>query len=216
MQYPAPTHARTGLTFALPITLFFIVYVYLYDGSLTTLLSWSRVVAGTAAILLGFSLGMGSYAYYTGTPVHNDVKKQLGHQAFWVSLLYSCMLCFLFPARYWYGLWDNLYTADVALGLLAMTILGVMTFITERPWVGYVGEHFAYSFLTMGYIAYALLVMRAVFIEWEIWMAWIQALNTLPPPRILLSLFACTVLCMRAWVPVHKAYYARFSTSSDV
>jgi hypothetical protein len=216
MQYPAPTHTRTGFTFALPIALFFIVYVYLYDGSLTTLLSWSRVVAGTAAILLGFSLGIGSYAYYTDTPVHNDVKKQLGHQAFWASLLYSCMLCFLFPARYWYGLWDNLYTADVALGLLAMTILGVMTFITERPWVGYVGEHFAYSFLTMGYIAYALLVMRAVFIEWEIWMAWVQALNTLPPPRILLSLFALTILCMRAWVPVHKAYYTRFSTSSDV
>ena len=209
-----PTHTRTGVTFALPIALFFMAYVYLYDGSLTTLLSWSRVTAGTAAILLGLSLGMGSYAYYTGTAVHNDLKKQLGHQAFWLSLAYSVMLCVLFPARYWYGLWENLYTADVALGLSAMFILGIMTFITEQPWITYVGEHFAYSFLTMGYIAYALLVMRAVFIEWEIWMLWVATLSTLPPPRILLSLFAVSILCMRAWVPVHKAYYARLNTTS--
>lgn len=215
MQHAAPTHTRTGLTFALPIAVFFTIYVYMYDGGLSTLLSWSRITAGTAGVLLGLSLGMGSYAYYTGTAVHNDLKKQLGHQAFWLSLAYSIMLCVLFPARYWYGLWDNLYTADVALGLLAMCILGSMTFITERPWVSYVGEHFAYSFLTMGYIAYALLVMRAVFIEWEIWVLWVNALNTLPPPRILLSSFACFILCMRAWVPVHKAYYARFSTSSE-
>lgn len=210
-----PTHARTGITFALPIALFFMVYVYLYDGNLTTLLSWSRVTAGTAAILLGLSLGMGSYAYYTGTPVHNDLKKQLGHQAFWISLLYSIMLCVLFPTQYWYGLWNNLFTADVALGLLAMLILGIMTFITEWPVVGYVGEKFAYKFLTMGYIAYALLVMRAVLIEWEIWELWVQTLQGLPPPRILLSLFALTILSMRAWVPVHKAYYARMSVASD-
>ncbi len=210
-----PTHTRTGVTFALPIALFFMAYVYLYDGSLTTLLSWSRVTAGTAAILLGLSLGMGSYAYYSGTPVHNDLKKQLGHQAFLLSFVYSCMLCVLFPARYWYGLWDNLFTADVALGLIAMCILGAMTFITERPAVTYVGESFAYKFLTMGYIAYALLVMRAVFIEWEIWTAWATHLHSLPPPRIVLSLFAVTILCMRAWVPVHKAYYERMSAASD-
>jgi len=49
----------------------------------------------------------------------------------------------------------------------------------------------------MGYVAYGLLILRAIDLELLVWTDWLSSPQGLPPPRLLLSLFATAVIVAR-------------------
>lgn len=51
--------------------------------------------------------------------------------------------------------------------------------------------------MRFGYVAFATLVIRAGMLEGQDWLAWLEPLNGLPPPRFVLSIFAAIVLLAR-------------------
>lgn len=184
----------------------FVVYVYFLDGSLSTLLSWSKVVAGTSAVALGISLSLGSIGYYFDFLDKQVLyRKYLGLVGFWLALFYSVMLLFVNPSRYFFGFFDNLGSADFIFGLAAMAIFTMMALISNIPMMKWLGPERWRSLLSLGYVAYALLVIRAIFIEGDMWLRWWQTMDSgLAPARLVISLFAVVVLLLRVSVPVSK------------
>jgi hypothetical protein len=182
----------------------FMAYVLILDGTLLSIAALGKVCAGTSAILLGLSLGAGSFSYYTGVVVTDAEKKYLGVAGVLFALAYSCILPYIDPNLYWYHLPEHALSVDVITGALSMLIFIGMIVVMERPCVTWLGMARARQFLSWGYIAYALLVFRAIWIEWDQWVTWYTYMDTLPPPRILLSIFATAVLCVRVSVPFHR------------
>ena len=195
----------------LGISSIFLVYVYFLDGSLSTLLSWSKVTAGTSAVVLGIAFSLGSIGYYFDFLDKQVLyRKYLGLVGFWLALFYSIMLLFVNPNRYFFGFFDNLFSADFIFGLSAMTILTMMALISNVPMMKWLGPERWRSLLSLGYVAYALLVIRAVFIEWDMWVHWWQTPESgLAPARLVISLFAVLVLLLRISVPFHKLFQAK-------
>jgi len=192
----------------------FVVYVYFLDGSLSTLLSWSKVVAGTSAMVLGISLSLGSMGYYFDFLDKQVLyRKYLGLVGFWLALFYSVMLLFVNPNRYFFGFFDNLGSADFVFGLAAMAIFTMMALISNVPMMKWLGPERWRSLLSLGYVAYALLVIRAIFIEGEAWMLWWQTPDSgLAPARLVISVFAVAVLLLRLSVPISKLMHSKHDT----
>ncbi len=183
----------------------FLVYVYFLGDSLTYLISWSKAVAGTSAVLLGMSLSLSSFGYYFDfLDRHIIYRKYFGLVGFWTALLYSIMLLFVNPARYFYGFFENLLSADFIFGLSAMIIFTFMAIISNNWAIRWLGSERWRFFLGLGYVAYALLVIRAVFIEGHLWIEWLDTVNGLPPARLLISCYAVSVLLFRASVPIAR------------
>lgn len=186
------------------------LYVFLYDGFAEPFLSISRVTAATSAFLLGASLGMNSFAYYAGFPsLSRGYQKLSGLFGYALALAYSLMLLFLDPAGYFYGLPAHLFSADVFLGLVSMAIFTLMMLVSLGGIAARLGPERVRLVLGFGFLAFALLVMRAVLLEWDIWAYWARTGTTIPPPRIALSLFALVVLALRLSVPIHRALISR-------
>src|SRR5688572_22305725 len=78
--------------------LFFVGYVSLLEG-VSTLLSWSKVVAGTSGFLLAYSLSLSTIGYYFNFLDSKVIyRKYLGLMGYYFALLYSVMLLFVNPA----------------------------------------------------------------------------------------------------------------------
>ena len=58
--------------------------------------------------------------------------------------------------------------------------------------------------LGLGYVGYAILVMRAILIEFPIWSLWFETSSGPPPGRLVLSVIAVGVLILRLAVAVDK------------
>jgi hypothetical protein len=188
----------------------FLVYVFFLDGSLSILSSWSKAVAGTSAVLLGMSLSLSSFGYYFDfLDKHILYRKYLGLTGFWLALLYSVILLFVNPARYFYGFFDNLGTADFVLGLSAMAIFTLMALVSNNRAMQWIGPALWRQILGLGYVAYALLVIRALFIEGDQWIKWWEVGSGLPPARLVISVLAVAVLLFRLSVPFAKAWRAK-------
>lgn len=201
---------RTSWLLAFAVFNIFLVYVFFLDGSLSTLLSWSKAVAGTSAVLLGMSFSLSSFGYYFNFLDKQILyRKYLGLTGFWLALLYSVMLLFVNPARYFYGFFDNLGTADFVLGLSAMTIFTAMALISHNRAMQWIGPALWRQILGLGYVAYALLVIRALFIEGDQWIKWWEAGSGLPPARLVISVLAVAVLLFRISVPVAKFFRSK-------
>ncbi|MBI2618154.1 hypothetical protein HYW58_01755 [Candidatus Kaiserbacteria bacterium] len=199
-----------ALLIALCLTLGSTVYVYIVFGTVGTFMSWSFISAAVASLLFATSFSVSSVSYYTGFPnVRHGYQKHIGVLGFWVSLFYSLTLLVLYPETYWYGLRDNFLTADVLFGLTAMVIFGAMVLINSKPIAPYFSWNTIRFVLGLGYLGYALLVMRAVFIEWNLWEAWLTTFEGFPPGRLVLSVIAIGVLSLRLSIPIHKALTAK-------
>lgn len=192
-------------------------YVYAFLGTISTSVSWTMVTAGVAGILLATSIGAGSVSYYTKWPNPKwGYQKQIGELAFWLCLIYCLQLLVVFPDKYFYGFFDNFFTADILLGLGAMIIFGTMT-ASQGP----IGKKFltwpqTKFILGFGFVGYALLVFRAIALEIDIWVAWFQTLEGLPTTRFVLSTLAFIVLLMRASIIVHRNLFPRPKTPPPV
>lgn len=185
-------------------------YVYAYLGTIGTPASWTVITAGVAGVLLATSIGAGSVSYYFGWPnLKAGYQKQIGELAFWLCFIYCLQLLVVFPDKYFYGFFDNFFTADILLGLGAMTIFGAMT-ASQGP----IGKKFltwpqTKFILGLGFVGYALLVFRAIALEGHIWAEWFRTFDGLPTTRLVLSTIAFIVLAMRASIIIHRNLFPR-------
>jgi len=181
-----------------------IAYVAIgYDATVLEYVSF--VAASTASLLFATALSMGSLSHFIGWPdMRQAYQKQIGILAFWWALLYAITLVILYPEMYWYGLPQYFYSADVLLGLTAMGIFTAMVLINSSWVAPHVSKPTIFFVLGLGYVGYALLVMRAVLLEFPLWATWFATWSGLPPGRLLLSLIAITVLLLRVAVAIDK------------
>ncbi|MFN8639727.1 MAG: hypothetical protein U0360_09790 [Dehalococcoidia bacterium] len=124
-------------------------------------------------------------------------RRTFGLLGFVFASLHALSLVALQPDRYGWGLASHFWSVDVLLGLTAMAILGAMAAVSNERAVRLIGARRWKSALRLGYGAYALLVVRAVFIEGGDWWEWLRALDNVPPPRLIISMLAIAVLALR-------------------
>jgi DMSO/TMAO reductase YedYZ heme-binding membrane subunit len=124
-------------------------------------------------------------------------RKNLGLTGYFLALLYSFSLLFINPERYFSGFFENLISYDFILGLGAMGILTLMAVVSNNFVMRKIGAHAWRVILRLGYVAYFLLILRAVVLEGDSWLFWFQSLDNLPPPRLLISIFAVIVIALR-------------------
>jgi DMSO/TMAO reductase YedYZ heme-binding membrane subunit len=175
-----------------------LLYVYGADRALSSV-SLSKALAATGGLLIGFSFALSGFAYYFNfLDTKVAYRKYLGLVGFWFAFIYALSLFLVDPDKYFFGFFANLLTADVLLGLGAMGILTFMALISRTKAMQWLGPQRWRKCLRLGYLAYALLVVRAVVVEWDVWTAWAEnPAGRLPPPRLILSIFAVAVLLFR-------------------
>lgn len=190
----------TGVVFG-----FFVLYSLLYTGDVSALML-SRAVAGTGGTLIGLSFLLSSICYFFDfADTKIGYRKYLGLIGYFFALTYSFMLLYVDPDRYFFGFFRNVFTADFLLGLTAMIIFTGMAIISNSSMMMKIGPTRWRVLLRFGYLAYGLLVVRAVILEQYEWGMWLSTFATLPPPRLLLSIFAIMVIGMRLAVVISKA-----------
>lgn len=182
-------------------------YVALIGVELFSLQALSFISAAVASLLFALALVSSSISYYIGWPnIRWGYQKQIGVLAFWIASLYCLTLVLLFPELYGYGLVHNLFTMDVLLGGAAMTIFATMVAINSKPISPYFSWNTIKFILGLGYVGYALLVIRAVLLEWGLWESWLRTFEGYPPGRLVLSAIALGVLLLRISIPIHIAF----------
>jgi len=168
--------------------------------------SFSFALAASASFMFAMSLSASSFSYYIGWPNMKDgYQKQIGVTAYWLALAYTFTLPYLYPELYWHGLKDNLFTPDVILGSTAMLIFTIMTAINSKLLSKYFTWDTIKFYLGLGFVAYAMLIMRAVLIEWPLYEEWLMTFKGFPPGRFVLSAVGMGVLFLRLSIPVHIA-----------
>lgn len=208
-RFTAPSEAKkwsVASAIALALSVFCSGYVVLIGVELLSVQAVSFVSAAVASFLLALALVSSSVSYYTGWPnMRLGYQKQIGVLAFWIACIYCVTLVFLFPEQYGYGFRANLFTFDVLLGSAAMLIFAVMVGINSKLVAPYFSWNTIKFVLGLGYVGYALLVIRAILLEWSLWEAWLRTFEGYPPGRLILSVVALGVLLLRISIPVHIA-----------
>lgn len=204
-----------SLLFAVAVGAFFVVYVSILDGPFT-LISFAKVMAGMANVLFALSLSLSSFGYFFNFLDSKVVyRKYLGLLGYFSALIYMLLLLVLRPERYGYGLPEFFWTSDILLGLSAMAIFTGMALISNDAAMIAIGPIRWRNLLRLGYLAFFLLVLRAAMNESnpigadarpEYWGQYLQALDTLPPTRLLFSVVGITVIFFRLAVEFDKRH----------
>lgn len=182
---------------ALILLVIFNAYAFFWQSEFS-LFTLSVAFAGTAAFCIGFSFALSAMSYYFNFLDHEIAyRKNLGLVGYFLALIYSFLLLFVNPERYFYGFFENLISFDFILGLLAMGILTLMAIVSNNFVMRKIGAHTWRFILRLGYVAYFLLILRAFILEGEEWFLWLQRFDNLPPPRLLVSIFAAFVIVLR-------------------
>ncbi len=173
-----------------------VAYGVLFRGELTTAVL-SEALAFAGGVLIGLSFALSGLSYYLNIfDGFLKYRKFLGLVGYYLALIYSITLLFRFPEKY--NLLDSLsfLTVESILGLSAMGIFTFMAIISGTWAVKRFGKTWR-SYLRLGYVAYTLLIIRAVIVEGSMWSEWWTLKATVPPPRLLLSCFAIAVILLR-------------------
>lgn len=185
------------ILFSLFGLIFFGLYAYLYLGDFS-LLGLSMTIAGTASLCIGISFALSGLSYYIGYfRRFLGYRRYIGLLGYFFALTYSIMLLFVDPDYYYRGFIANIGSMNFILGLLAMAIFTTMAAISNNYSMKKLGVELSHAILRLGYLAYFILIIRAVIIEGSTWEIWVKTLNGLPPPRILISIFALLVILLR-------------------
>lgn len=182
-------------------------YVFAQRGEAGSLAAWSLISAAVASLLYATSFSMGIIGYYARWQVsRHGYQKQLGLLAYFCSLFYCGTLLILYPESYHPSRADDLLTLEILLGLCAMDIFTAMALTSVRPIAERLTPETIKFILGLGFIGYALLVIRAIFIEFDLWLQWFSDFEGFPPGRLVLSLIAIIVLLLRASIPFHRRF----------
>lgn len=189
---------------ALIIYILFTILVYYLDKS-WSLLTFSKSLAGTAALMFGFSFSLSGFCYWWDfLDKKIAYRKQLGLVAYWLALAYSASLLIINPDIYLFGFWDNFWTYDILFGTTSMAIFTFLAIISTDKMMMKMGpKRWRYT-LRLGYFAWLLLAFRAYFMEKEIWFEYLNTFQGFPPPRLLLSIYVIAIIVFRASIDVSK------------
>jgi DMSO/TMAO reductase YedYZ heme-binding membrane subunit len=199
---------ETGII-ALALFCAWAVYVFGLGGALT-LLSLAQILAGVSGVLLAMSFSLSSFSYYFDfLDTKLIYRKYLGLAGYFVALGYTLIMMVQKPDFYIFGFTKNFCGADILLGSIAMAIFTLMALISNK-WALHILGPVRWKFiLGLGYIAYALLVMRGIILDQELWRAWFADDISFLSVRMILTVLGMVVLCFRASVPFHKICYNR-------
>lgn len=190
-------------------------YVYFYYGVLH-FLAVSTATAGTAAILIGLSFAMSGFAYYFDFLDQKVAyRKYMGLTGYYIALVYTVMLLFLDSEKYFFGIFKNFFQADYLLGTSAMLIFTFIAMISNKGAMQKLGPKNWRQCLRLGYIAYALLILRAIVLEKDLWATWAVRGGILPPPRMLITIFALGVIFLRLSIIYSKYIHRRPGLSEN-
>lgn len=181
-----------------------VIVTYFLDGSFT-ILTLSKALGGTAALLLAASFALSGFCYYWNfLDTKIGYRKYLGLMGYWFALLYSFSLFVVDPDRYFFGFFENFFSVDFMLGLTAMALFTFMALISNDAAMRAMGPHTWRRSMRVGYLAWFLLALRAYFIENALWVHWFLTLRGFPPPRMLLSALVVLVILFRISIEVSK------------
>lgn len=191
---------------SLLIYIFFALLNYYIDKNFGIII-FSKALAGTSAILFAISFSMSGLCYYFDFLDQKICyRKYLGLAGFWFALLYSISLLFLEADKYFYGFWDNLFTADLLLGISSMTIFTFLAVISNDNAMIKLGPKRWRRLMRWGYFAWTLLVIRAWILEEAMWQNWLNTYQGFPPTRLLLSLLVIIVIILRLSIEINKFF----------
>jgi DMSO/TMAO reductase YedYZ heme-binding membrane subunit len=185
---------------ALTLSIYAFIAMYSYQVAYRghpSIAALSESLAGTGGLLIGWSFALTMVGYFFNF-LDKELKyrKHIGLAGFWWALAYSITLLFRFPEKYGYGLLSHIGDIEVLLGLSAMAIFTVMAIISQAFWMRKLGQYWR-PVLRLGYVAYFFLVVRSFFIEWDLWENWTGNLTLLPPPRLVLCVYALSIIIFR-------------------
>lgn len=171
-------------------------YMYLYRGTIDAAVL-SENLALTGGILIGLSFALsGITFFYNFLDSKLKYRKHIGLLGYYFAVAYTVTLIVRFPDRYWYQFPTSLFRVDVVLGITAMAILSFMAIISQNWAALRLGKYWR-PLLRLGYLAYALLIVRALILEGPRWSLWAESFKTVPPPRLLLTIYALLVIILR-------------------
>lgn len=204
-----------SLAVAVGVYLFFVLYIFIYDQEFT-LKSFAKTFAGTSNFLLAGSFVLSSLGYFFDFLDSKVVyRKYLGLLGYFSALIYTILVAYIRPEYYFFGFFDNFWSSDILLGSTAMTILTAMALISNERAMLWIGPERWRLSLRFGYLAFFLLVLRAILNQSvligadtmpEMWVAYLSYPDTLPPPRLLFSCVAMSVIFLRLGVEFDKWY----------
>jgi hypothetical protein len=199
-----------ALLLAMLIGVSSLLYILFSEPNASTLQKFSFASAAVASFLYATSLSLGSISYYIHWPnMKAGYQKQIGVLAYFVSLVYCLTLIILYPELYWTGIPQHIFSADVIFGFLAMAIFTTMTVINSALVAPYFSWDTIKFVLGLGYVGYAFLAIRAIYIEWPLWEMWLRTFEGYPPGRMVLAFVAIIVLLLRVSIPVHKSLFSQ-------
>lgn len=199
---------RNSIVFSLGLYLLVLAYVWTYTGSFSFVVV-SNAAAGTGGLLIGMSFALSGLSYFFNVfDAKLQYRKYLGLTGYWFALFYSLSIVFRYPDSYITNLASTMREPQAIMGFVAMTILTGMMIISHTYWMKRLGRHWR-ELLRVGYFAYGLLVMRAFLLEQESWAAWIDAPSGLPPMRLVLSIFALSVIALRLIMEISMQLFPR-------
>lgn len=196
------THA---LGFASIVFTVALLYVSAY-GVTDPMAALVQGLGGTAGVLIGSSFALSSFCYYFDFLDTKIIyRKYLGLLGFYFATA-TCIFLFLSrPDIYIYNFRTFMQTPSFLFGFPAMVILAFMALISNNYAMRLLGPQNWRRALRLGYIAYILLIVKAYFLEKYVWGAWWETVDGLPPPELVLTVFAICVLLFRASVFIIKA-----------
>jgi hypothetical protein len=208
-NYSKSVTERKKWIFACLLSFFYFIPAFLYISyagiSSSVLMVLSFITASTASLLFATTLSLGSISHFIGWPnMKLGYQKQIGVLAFWYSCFYCITLLVLYPEVYWHGFFSNFFSADILLGSTAMVIFTTMVLINSKVVSPHIPRETITFVLGLGYVGYALLVIRAILIELPVWSVWFETFSGPPPGRLVLSVIAFGVLILRLAVAVDK------------
>lgn len=192
---------RNSLIFSVVVWCFALGYAYLYRSTLN-LAAYSEALAFTGGILFGCSFGLSIMSYFFDFLDTKLVyRKQIGLIGYFFALGHAISLLFRFPAVYIESFPNWLTNPEAILGLTAMAIFTMMALISNKTGTRLTGRYFR-PLLRLGYLAYALLIVRAWLIMNTSWLKWWEVPTGVMPPRMALSIFASTVILLRVFMEI--------------
>ena len=204
---------RNAFKVALGIHVFFIVYIASYDQGFT-LTSFVKTFAGTANFLFAISLSLSAFGYFFNFLDSKVLyRKYFGLLGYFSALIYMLLVPVVNPERYFYGFFENFWSTDILLGLTAMAIFTGMALISNQSAMLWMGPKRWRLALRFGYLAFFLLVVRAILNQEipigadqfpEMWVTYLASPDSVPPPRLLFSSVALAVIFFRFLVEIDK------------
>lgn len=191
------------LTLALA-SLCIVFFWYLTEESIGVFIA--TVFAGTSGILLAMSFSLSSFSYYSNfLDSYVVYRKYVGLMGYYFAVGYVGVVAVLYPEKYLYSFPNNLWSIEVGLGAIAMSIFTVMALISNKQAVQILGGKLWKDILGLGYIAYAILVIRAIFLDAPLWQSFFENGSGFTA-RMGLTILGTVVLLFRVSVPFHKKF----------